>query len=143
IRKGRWVVFEDEDTQLIRKKTRGLSFADAFTASLPGLRIHVTLMSQPLPRKRGNPLQALVRLANREWEAALAEADQAVEDEPDASLPLVARSLAHLALGHLEASQDDAIDAHRLAQGDRDLDALLIAILDTRRTVIRESRLLA
>jgi hypothetical protein len=134
-----WLVLEDEDTKLLRKKALEVRFDHGIAVPLPGVRVHLPVASRLPARRRSNPSLALKKLTNREWKDALVEANRAVQDAPDEPLPRAVRALAHLALGNLRASQRDVLGAHWLSVGDLDLDALLISVLEYGLGVARES----
>src|SRR4029077_12515118 len=119
------------------------SFDHDIAASLSGVSVHLPAPSRPHASRRGNPVLALHKLAAREWDAALVEADRAVAGDPNDPLPRAVRALARLASGQLTASQDDVLEAHRLSLGDPDLGSLLIRVLEYSVAVMQESRIAA
>jgi tetratricopeptide (TPR) repeat protein len=135
-----WLVHEDDDTRLLRKKALELRFDRDIAASLSGVTVHLPTPSRPNTPRRGSPQLALRQLAAREWQAALVEADRAVAGDPDDPLPRAARALARLASGLLSAAQEDAIEAQRLALGDPDLGSLLVSVVQFGQGILRDGR---
>jgi Flp pilus assembly protein TadD len=111
-----WLVVEDDEMAAVRKKARGLRFADGPAATLDDVSFQAPIPSRN-PRRETAALAVQAGLSSGDLKAALQAADQLVAADPWDDRSLILRALVNLRRGDYVQARGDAERARALDPG--------------------------